>query len=128
MRKFLASALAALTFGGAVAVTATPAEAQRYYHHGGYYGGGYGGGYYGHRHHGSDTAAVAAVAGIAGLAIGSALSSNSHRGYYSEGYYEPRPYYAERRYYYEPRTCITRDRVWDPYIGRHVTVEHAYDC
>jgi hypothetical protein len=124
MRKFLASALAALTFGGAVAATATPAAAQRYYGHGGYYGG-----YYGHRHHGSDTAAVAAVAGIAGLALGSALASDHRRsGYYSEGYYAPRPYYYERRYYYEPRTCISRDWVWDPYIGRHVRIEREYAC
>jgi hypothetical protein len=124
MRKFLASALAALTLGGALAATASPAEAQRYYYgHGGYYGG-----YYGHHHH-SDTAAVAAVAGIAGLALGSALASDHRRTVYYDSYYEaPRPYYYERRYYYEPRTCISHDWVWDPYIGRHVRIEREYAC
>lgn len=126
MRKFFASALAALTFGGAVAATATPAAADPHWGHGGYYRGDYG-----HRHHGGgDDVAIAAAAGIAGLALGSALSSNHHRTvYYDDGYYAPPPrYYYERRYYYEPRTCISRDRVWDPYIGRHVTVEHEYAC
>ena len=40
MRKFLTSALAVLTFGGAVAAAAAPAEAQSYRH------GNYSGGYY----------------------------------------------------------------------------------
>src|SRR4051812_39240587 len=55
MRKFLPSAIAAVTFGGAVVAAAAPAEARDYYRHGGYYG---------HHHHGGNDAAVAAVAGI----------------------------------------------------------------
>jgi hypothetical protein len=127
MRKFLASAMAALTFGGAVAATATPAAAHDYY--------------YRHRHHSGDTAAVAAVAGIAGLAIGAALAdggSSRSRGYYSGYSYDPRydryggGYYGRGYYYdddyYRPRICISRERVWDPYIGRHVSIERRYRC
>jgi len=128
MRKFLTSALAAVTFGGAVVAAAVPAEARPYYGHGGYY--------YGHRHHGSNDAAVAAVAGIAGLAIGAAIADGNRgsRGYsssyYRNGYsYDPRyeGYYGD---YYGPRdrVCISRERVWDPYIGRHVTIERRYPC
>jgi hypothetical protein len=114
MRKVLASTLAGLTAAGALAVTAAPAEARphhyRHHHHGG----------------GGDAAAAAVVAGIAGLAIGSALSSGDHnRSYYRDSYYGP-GYYEPYRYRY--RTCISRERVWDPYIGRHVTVERRYAC
>ena len=42
-------------------------------------------------------------------------------GYYRDGYYD-----RGRRYAY--RTCITRDRVYDPYIGRRVTIERRYAC
>jgi uncharacterized membrane protein len=137
MRKFITSALAAVTAAGAVAATAVPAEARDYYRHGG-------GHYYGHRHNGSNDAAVAAVAGIAGLAIGAAIAGNgSGRGYssgrsgYSSGYstgysYDPRydSYYGD--YYeaprYRERICISRERVWDPYIGRHVNIERRYPC
>jgi hypothetical protein len=131
MRKILTSALAAVTFGGAVAATAVPAEARDYYGHT----------YYRH-HHSGDTAAVAVAAGIAGLAIGSALSSSggSRRGGYSSSYsyrngysYDPRyDYYDgdyyDRGYYRPDRICISRERVWDPYIGRHVSIERRYPC
>lgn len=133
MRKFLTSALAVVTFSGAVLAFAAPAEARdRYYRH--------------HRG-GSDKAAVAAVAGIAGLAIGAAIagSNNDRRSYpqsygYSTGYrYDPRDdgYYGGGYYdggyaqpyrYAPPRVCIARDRVYDPYIGRRVTVERRYPC
>ena len=135
MRKFLSTAIAAVTAAGAVVATALPADARGYYRQGGYY----------HHHHGSNDAAVAVAAGIAGLAIGAALSSDgNHRGRsgysssygYSNGYsYDPRydSYsgdYYDRGGYYAPRdrVCITRERVWDPYIGRHVTVERRYPC
>lgn len=135
MRKVLTSALAALTFGAAVAATAAPAEADaRGRHHRSYYR---------HHHHGGgDKAAIAVAAGIAGLALGAALSdgdgprrsrggySYSYSGGYNNGYaYDPRydGYYGD--YYARgPRTCITRERVWDPYIGRHVTIERRYRC
>jgi hypothetical protein len=130
MRKFMASALAAVTAAGAIAATATPAAAAPHY-------------YYRHhdRHHGhGDAAAAAVVAGIAGLAIGAALSDGDHdrgrsyssRGYYDRGYYsgygyDPRydSYYDYRRPY---RMCTMRERVWDPYIERRVTIERRYPC
>jgi hypothetical protein len=130
MRKFLASAVAALTFGGAVLATATPADAQYRYRR--------------HRDNDGDVAAAAIVAGVAGLALGSALSSSnrSSRGYYSNSYYgsgyayDPRydrysgGYYA-RPYgyaYAPPRICSTRQRVWDPYYGGYVRVRREYYC
>jgi hypothetical protein len=137
MRKSLTVAVAALTFGGAVAATAAPAQARP---HGGYYGGGYNGGYYGHRHHGGNDAAI--VAGVAGLAIGAALASGSHnRGYYNGGYYNSGyygrsyaydPYYGDRYYYSRPRyvyrTCESERWVWDPYIQDRVLVRSRYRC
>jgi hypothetical protein len=125
MRKFMTSALAAVTFAGAVAATATPAAADHYRRT-----------YY-RSHRGSDAAAAAIVAGVAGLAIGSALSSNGgSRTYYRERYYD-RPYYGRSYYggsyyydddYYRPRICISRERVWDPYIGRRVVIQREYHC
>ncbi|MBL8554100.1 MAG: hypothetical protein JNL41_07465 [Phenylobacterium sp.] len=131
MRKFIASALAALTFGGAVLATAAPAQADSRHR------------YYDRHHHsrGGNTAATAAIAGIAGLAIGAAIadgnrgrSSSYYSGGYSRGYdngyrYDPRydGYYGD---YYDrgPRTCVVRERVWDPYIRRNVMIERSYRC
>lgn len=140
MRKFLTTAIAAVTASGAVLATAMPASAEhRYYRH--------------HRG-GSDKAAVAAIAGIAGLALGAALSSKSDsRGYYSSSGYSSRNTYRDTPYsygygydprydrydgggygdyyerpYVEKRTCSTRERVYDPYIGRRVTIERRYAC
>ena len=156
MRKFLTSAVVALTFGGAVAATAVPAQAQNYY----------GDGSYGYRRHSGDKAALAAFAGIAGLALGAALSSSgrgggygrgysSGNGYYSgdgyssgNGYYSGNGYSSSRNgYSYDPRydsyggsyydsgyqvrrerICTSRERVWDPYIERNVTIERRYPC
>jgi hypothetical protein len=132
MRKILTSAMAAVLAAGAVLATAGPASAERrhYRHH--------------HRGGGGDEVAAAIIGGVAGLALGAALSSNSRgdrgRYYYDNGYrYDPRydsyyrgGYYRDgyydrgRRYAY--RTCITRDRVYDPYIGRRVTIERRYAC
>ena len=129
MRKFLASALAALTFGGAMMAVAAPAEA----------GGRHGRHHYRHHRGGGDDVAIAAIAGIAGLAIGAAISdSNRSRssGYYSRSYpyrsgygYDPRyDTYSGGYYGRGDRVCITRERVWDPYIGRHVRIERQYPC
>jgi hypothetical protein len=112
MRKTLAAGLAALTFGGAVAAAAVPATAEaRPYHHG-----------YSH-HRGGDAAGAAIVAGIAGLALGAALSDN-HPHYYSRSYYG----YPAYGYGYGPRVCETRHWTWDPYIGRRVLVTSHYAC
>jgi hypothetical protein len=140
MRKFLASALAALTFGGAVLATAAPAQAE----HNSYY----------RRHKdGGDDAAIAVIAGIAGLAIGAAIANkNDDRDRYDRGYgyrdsygyrnnygtgygYSPQSdrYYRHHRhgydgYYDRSRTCVTRERVWDSYRDRYVRVERRYPC
>ena len=137
MRKALTTTLAAVTAVGAVLATAAPAEAQRYRH-------------YDHRRGGGDATAAAIIGGVAGLALGAAIAGNNNngrrdRGYYNNGYaYDPRydsyrgGYYRDsygggggRPYaYYDrgPRTCISRDRVWDPYIERRVTIERRYAC
>ena len=135
MRKSLTTAMAAITFGGAIAATAVPAEARD---HGGYYRyNGYNGGY---RHHHGNSTGTAVAAGVVGLALGAALaSSNNNRGYYSRSYaYDP--YYGDRYYrggYYEPRAyyydrgydlCTTSRWVYDPYIGRRVRVRSTYAC
>lgn len=139
MRKVLTTALAAVTAAGAVLATAAPAQADRYRHH---------------RGGGDDEVAAAILGGVAGLALGAALSSKGDRrdrGYYSGYSHDPRydsyrggyyrdDYYRDGRYrdgYYRDsyrapryahRTCITRDRVYDPYIGRRVTIERRYAC
>jgi hypothetical protein len=116
MNKLLTAAIAAITLGGAVNATATAADARPYGGHG-YYGG-----HYGHdRGYGG-----AALAGIAGLAIGAAIASD-HPHYY-RGYYGG-PYYGDA--YYGPGyygTCYTTRWTWDPYIGRRVPVREAYAC
>lgn len=144
MRKVLASALAAVTFGGAVLAAAAPAQAEHNNNYRRHKGGG-------------DTAAAAVIAGIAGLAIGAAISGkDSDRGRYDRGYgyrdsygdsygyqnnygtgygYSPSSdrYYRHNRhgydgYYDRSRTCITRERVWDSYQDRYVRVERRYPC
>lgn len=144
MRKFLTTALAVVTLTGSVLATATPAAADGYRS------------YYGHRHHrsGSDKAAIAVAAGIAGLALGAALSSKSTgRSGYSSGAYRDTPY--RNGYDYDPRddsyggdyygrgddyaydsyvrprapaVCTTTERAYDRYTGRRVTVERRYAC
>lgn len=141
MRKAITTAICALTTAGAVLATAAPAEAQRYRHH---------------RNHGgnNDEVAAAIIGGVAGLALGAAIAGNGNRSrgsyYYDNGYsYDPRydsyrggyypdsyrggyygdSYYREHRpRQYAYRTCISRDRVYDPYVGRRVTIERRYAC
>lgn len=142
MRKFLTSALAAVTFGGAVAATAAPAHAEHNRNYGAY-----------SRHRsGGDATAAAVIAGIAGLAIGAAISSKNGNDRYGRGYdrsygyqdsygygsgygYDPRSdsYYSGRRGGYDSdygrqSICVTRERVWDPYEDRYVKVERRYPC
>ena len=52
----------------------------------------------------ADRGGGAVIAGIAGLAIGAAIASDHHRGYYSEpaGYYAPPPAYYGGGYAYAP--------------------------
>jgi hypothetical protein len=109
-----------------LAVTATPADAQRYRHY---------------RH--GDRTGAAIGAGIIGLGIGAAIAS-SNRGYYNRGYYND-PYYGSYDPYYGNsyayngydngyydqgyyqgyrRHCTTR-RQWDPYYGRWVRVRYC---
>lgn len=136
MRKLATSALAAITAAGAV-LAAQPAQADRWRHH---------------RDNDNDEVAAAIVGGIAGLAIGAALAGRDDRDRYDDRYerydgygrygdshryryrYDPytdgysnRPYSRRDRYDYG-RTCISRDRVYDPYIGRRVTIERRYRC
>lgn len=133
MRKLLTSAMAALTASAALAA-AQPAQADRWRHH---------------RDSDNDEVTAAIVGGIAGLAIGAAIAGRGDRdryddrydrygGYsdryryryrydpYTDGYYG-RPYSRRDRYNYG-RTCISRERVYDPYIGRRVTIERRYRC
>lgn len=129
MRKTLTAGMAALTFAGAVATAALPTAADAAPH----YRDGYGyGGYDHHRdRRGNDAAGAAIVAGIAGLALGAALSNNhSSYGYYDRGYYDRgygRGYYDDG-YYARPRICSTERWVWDPYIGRRVPIRERYYC
>ena len=107
MRKTLTTALAAITLVGGVLAAATPASAEHYRY----------GGYRSHRS-GSDKAAIAVAAGIAGLALGAALSSksNGRSGYgstYSSGYSSrSNPY--RNGYDYNPRN----DSYGGDYYGR----------
>ena len=109
---------------GAVAATA-PAQAREYRHH-----------------RDRDDTGAAIAAGIVGLALGAALASSSNdRGYsssyYRGGYAQPRPYgYSSGHGYYDGyayaprayRTCESRQRVYDPYLGRRVVVRERYAC
>jgi hypothetical protein len=136
--------MAVITFGGAIAATAVPAEARD--RGGGYRYSGYGGyGGYGGRHHHGNGAGTAVAAGVVGLALGAALASSNNRGYYGGGYAYNDRYYGDRYYgdryyrggYYAPRAyyydrgydlCETSRWVYDPYIGRRVRVRSTYAC
>ena len=113
MTSVLKKVVLGLTAASTLAITATPADAQRYRHY---------------RHHGDD-AAWAIGAGILGLGVGAAIAS-SNRGYYDRGYYGgyyDDPYYSgyyDDPYAYGYRRCVTR-RQWDPYYERWVRVRYC---
>jgi hypothetical protein len=133
MNNFIVKATSIALGAATLAVTATPAEAQRgrgydrYDRHDRYdrYD----------RYNRRDRGGSAIAAGVAGLAIGAALSSRNRydRGYYGDGYYYDGPryrdsYYSYDRPYryrgYDRGGCYTR-RVWDPYYGRRVRVRYC---
>lgn len=115
LKKILTSAAVALTLGGAMLATATPAAAQW---RGGYHGGyGY---YHGGYHRGYGGGAVLG-AGILGLAVGAAIAGDHHRYYAAP----PPAYYYGPSYYSYYGGCHTSWR-WDPYWRRYVEVERCY--
>ena len=118
MRKFVRNVVAGLTVASTLALTATPADAQRYRYHR----------YY--RHH--DRTGTAIATGILALGVGAAIAS-SNRGYYGNGYYGNDyydPYYGgyyRSGYYrsgYYPRRCVTRVQ-YDPYYDEYVRVRYC---
>jgi hypothetical protein len=135
-RKF-GAALSALALGTLALAPLSTAEARDHGYYGGrgYYGGGY-------RHHDHDGDAVAAgVVGLAlGAVLGAALSAPRDpppQRYYGppQGYYAPPPgrpyndgYYEDRRYDDGPQTCYSRERQWDRYAQRYVTVDVPREC
>ncbi|SOB86522.1 hypothetical protein SAMN06297144_1628 [Sphingomonas guangdongensis] len=133
MRDLLKKATLGVALGASALTVAAPAEAQRW-------------GRY--RHHRGDNTGTAIVAGIAGLAIGAALTSRDRydprydydyrfydrrgyfpndgyyaRRYYNDGYYND-GYYNRGGYYGGYNRCVVR-RVYDPYIGRRVRVRYC---
>jgi hypothetical protein len=109
MRKILTAAVAALTLGGAIATTATQADAAPWHGGGGgWHGGGWrgGGGY-------------ALGAGLLGLAVGASLAGPR----YYDG--PPPAYYDGPGYYGYYGGCRTHWR-WDPYWRRYVEVQRCY--
>lgn len=123
MNTLFKKATLGVALGAATLAAATPADAQRY--RGGY-----------DRYHGrGDRNGTAIVAGIAGLAIGAALTSGNRydrrydddRRYYRQrGYYPNDGYYARNYYnqYDGYQRCAVR-RVYDPYLGRRVRVRYC---
>jgi hypothetical protein len=114
MTSLVTKATIGLAAIGTTLAFAAPAEAQRYRHR--------------DRH---DDAGAAVVAGIAGIAIGAALSSD-RRYDYDRRYYRERGYYPRNGYWYRDNYrryrgynhCTTR-RVYDPYLGRRVRVRYC---
>ena len=150
MNKILTAAVAALTIAGGVAAVSGPAQAEpyRYYNHhrgnnndagvaiaagivglaigaaiagsnhhrtpayydNGYYRQGYGNRYYGNSYYGN--------------------------GYYGNGYQQPyyggqynAPYsYGQDLYAYGSRICTSRERIYDRYSGRPMTIVRQYAC
>jgi hypothetical protein len=120
MIDFVKKAALGAVMGATILTAAAPAaEAQRYR-------GGYDRGHY----RGHDNTGTAIVAGIAGIAIGAAISGNDRRYDYDRGYYRQHGYYPTDGYYYRNNYrsyrgyCETR-RVYDPYVGHRVAVRYC---
>lgn len=136
MNKFIKAGVAALTLTAVAVGAALPADAQsrrdyRYDRSDRYDR---------DRH---DNTGVAIAAGVLGLALGAALSSNNRNdryasntysntysnGYYSNGY-DSRYRYDDYGRSYDPyygRTCERDTRTWDRY-GRPVVIRQQYAC
>ena len=112
MNTKMKAGVAALLAVGSIAASAAPANAYGYYGHGGWGGRGY----YGGRGYGGG---ALLGAGIAGLALGAALSG-PHYGY---GYG-----YGPRYYGYGYGACAVRRSVWDPYYGGYVVRRVPVPC
>jgi hypothetical protein len=119
MKTLLKKAGLGIALGTAtLAMTASPAAAQRWH------------GYHRYHHDGGDAAGAAIIGGIVGLGLGAAIASSDNDRYYDDRYYAPPPppppgyygdgYYGYDGYAYRPH-CWIQDR-WDPYYGRHVRV------
>lgn len=121
LKKILTGAAAALTLGGAVLATATPAAAEW---RGGYHGGDYhrGWDHDGYRGYRGYNGGAVLGAGILGLAVGAAIAGHGYHDYYRA---PPPAYYYGPRYYSYYGGCHSSWR-WDPYIGRYVQVERCY--
>lgn len=121
MKKLLGIAAATLVF------TSAAAPAFAYDHRGGGYYRGYDRGY--DRSYRRDNHGDAVAAGIVGLAVGALIGSAASQPRYAPAPPPPRYDYGDRYGYYEPqRTCIERERQWDPYVGRTLTIERRYPC
>lgn len=76
------------------------------------------------------------AAGVLSIGLGGCVTDGyGYGGDYGYGYgeYVPAPAYgAAPAYAYGAdvygRTCVRRERVWDPYLQRRVTVQRAYPC
>jgi hypothetical protein len=131
MNKLLSAAMTAITLASGTLGALTPAAAHDWDgDHGGY-------GYHEHgRDYDGDSGAGAAIAGgIIGLALGSALVSHSYdesRYAYGEPYGYSQPYYGAGYgggYYQRGYSvCVSRETVWDPYLGRYLVRKHRYAC
>ena len=122
MRSFIGKSIAGVVIASTVALSAAPADAQRYRRH----------------HHHGDDAGWAIGAGILGLGVGAAIASSNRRdryygggnyyggsydrGYYGDPYYDG--YYSRPYRGYAYNRCVSR-REWDPYYGRWVRVRYC---
>ncbi|MES2337756.1 MAG: hypothetical protein V4537_06665 [Pseudomonadota bacterium] len=124
MRTMMKKATLAVALGASAIVASAPAQAQwRGYDR-----------YDRYDRHRGDRTGTAIVAGIAGLAIGAALTSGrdrydprydyDYRYYDQRGYFPNNGYYARNYYNRGWNNCVVR-RVYDPYIGRRVRVRYC---
>ncbi len=111
MKNVLKVGLAATLAAGSMIATAAPASAAPF----GGWRGGYGG-WHGGRGYGPG---ALIAGGLAGLAVGAALSGPHYA-------YVPGPYYGPA--YYGPGVCVAHRTVWDPYFGHYVIRSFRYAC